>query len=51
MSEFEVVSVSHLFVNVYNSIKLNAAFKPVHVCTFFQTLFIKYFIWTNCFVF
>ena len=50
MSEFVVVSVSHPFVNIYNSI--NAVLKLVHVCTFFiQTLFIKYFIWTNCFVF
>ena len=29
MSEFEVVSVSHLFVNIYNSI--NAALKLVNV--------------------
>ena len=36
MSEFEVVSVSHLFVNIYNSI--SAAFKLVHVCTFYTDI-------------
>ena len=50
MSEFEVVSVSHLFVNIYNSINaaLSNLFMFVH---FIQTLFIKCFIWTNCLVF
>ena len=36
MSEFEVVSVSHLFVNIYNSI--NAALKLVHFCTFYTDI-------------
>ena len=36
MSEFEVLSVSFLFVNVYNSI--NAALKLVHVCTFYTDI-------------